>query len=64
MRLLVLLGALADAPGPVLIFETDGCVIDTDLHVRGSRRRACVERLEEAARLARMEMRVNERWRK
>lgn len=64
MRLIALLGALADAPGPVFIFETDGCAISTELRVLGPRRRACVERLEQAARLARMEMRVNERGRR
>jgi hypothetical protein len=47
------------------IFEAEGeCFIDTDLRVTGDKRAACVDRLETAARLAKMEMLVNERRRK
>jgi len=46
----------------VIIFEKEGeCYIDVDLRVQGKHRAACVDRLETAARLARAEMRVNER---
>jgi len=48
--------------GAARIFEVDGeCFIDTDLRVTGTRRAACVDKLETAARLARAEQRVNER---
>jgi hypothetical protein len=51
--------------GATRIFEADGeCFIDTDLRVTGSKRAACVGKLETAARLARAEMRVNEHRKK
>lgn len=55
--------AHADAPDvAATIFDKPGeCQIDADLRVSGSQRAACVDRLETAARLARAEMRVNER---
>jgi hypothetical protein len=44
------------------VFEQEGeCYIDFDLRVSGRRRSACVEHLEAAARIARGELRVNER---
>ena len=44
----------------VTIFEQPGeCFIDSELHVTGKKRAACVEKLETAARLAKMEMLVN-----
>jgi len=56
--------AHADEPS-VRIFEQPGeCTIDVDLRVAGTKRAACVDKLETAARLAKMEMRVNERRRK
>lgn len=64
MRIEILLCAAAAVPEPVVIFQVDACSIDTELRVSGPHRRACVERLEQAARLARMEMRVNEGRRK
>jgi hypothetical protein len=43
------------------IFEVDGeCYIDTDLRVTGNKRAACVNKLDTATRLSKMEMRVNE----
>jgi hypothetical protein len=57
LALLLLAGAVAEPT----VFEAPGeCSISADLRVSGPRRRACVERLETAARLARAEMRVNE----
>ena len=52
--------AHADEPS-VRIFEQPGeCTIDVDLRVSGTKRAACVDKLETAARLAKAEMRVNE----
>ena len=49
----------------VTIFEQPGeCFIDIELHVTGSKRAACVDKLETAARLAKMEMKINEGRRK
>ena len=46
----------------VTIFEKPGeCFIDIDLRVVGKKRAACVDRLDTATRLARAEMRINER---
>lgn len=47
----------------ILRYQTAGivdCEITNELRVRGPRFRACVDRLEMSARLARAEMRVNE----
>ena len=47
------------------VFEVPGeCRIGTDLRVTGSKRAACVDKLETAARLAKAEHRVNEGRRK
>jgi hypothetical protein len=49
----------------VTIYEKPGeCFIDIDLRVTGTKRAACVDRLETAARLAKAEQRVNERRKK
>jgi len=49
----------------VTIYEKPGeCFIDVDLRVTGTKRAACVDKLEMSARLAKAEMRVNERRRK
>jgi hypothetical protein len=53
--------AHADEPTARIFEQADECSIDAELRVTGSRRAVCVERLEMAARLAKMEMRVNER---
>jgi hypothetical protein len=46
----------------VVIFDKAGeCSIDIDLHVTGSKRAACVDKLDTATRLAKAEMRINER---
>ena len=49
----------------VMIYEKPGeCFIDIDLRVTGTKRAACVDRLDTATRLARATMRVNEGRRK
>jgi hypothetical protein len=49
----------------VMIYEKPGeCFIDVDLRVTGAKRAACVDKLETSARLAKAEMRVNERRKK
>jgi hypothetical protein len=56
--------AHADEPS-VRIFEQPGeCTIDVDLRVSGTKRAACVDKLETAARLAKAEQRVNEKRKK
>jgi hypothetical protein len=65
VALALLASATARGDEPHAVFEQPGeCLIDMDLHVMGTRRAACVERLSTALRLAKGEMLVNERSRR